>query len=59
MSHLFDEDEWVVDDEDEDESEGEDEVEMKLDVDPYLERRNGGRRVHEIPHIEDFLPKPG
>jgi hypothetical protein len=32
---------------------------MKLDVDPYLERRNGGRRVHEIPHIEEFLPKPG
>jgi G3E family GTPase len=59
MSHVFDEQEWIVDDDDEDEDqEGEEEVEMKPEEDPYLERRNGGRRVHEIPHIEDFLPKP-
>ncbi len=55
MSHVFDEQEWVVADEDEDEED--DEVEMKPEEDPYLERRAGGRRVHEIPHIEDFLPK--
>ena len=61
MSHVFDEQEWIVADEEDDEEEAEDgdEVEMKLDEDPYLARRNGGRRVHEIPHIEDFLPKPG
>jgi hypothetical protein len=59
MSHVFDEQEWIAEDEDDDEDEqleGE-EVEMKVEEDPYLERRNGGRRVHEIPHIEDFLPK--
>jgi hypothetical protein len=61
MSHIFDEQEWIADDEDDDEDEQEDgeEVEMKLEEDPYLERRNGGRRVHEIPHIADFLPKAG
>ncbi len=58
MSHVFDEDEWIPVDE-EDEEEGDDEVEVKPEVDPYLERRNGGRRVHEIPHIEEFLPKLG
>jgi hypothetical protein len=59
MSHVFDEVDWVAIDEDDDEESAEDgdETEMKADVDPYLERRNGGRRVHEIPHIEDFLPK--
>jgi hypothetical protein len=58
MSHVFDEQEWIVEDDDEDEAaDGEEEVEMKPEEDPYLERRNGGRRVHEIPHIEDFLPK--
>ena len=61
MSHIFDEQDWVAEDEDDDEDEQEEgeEVEMKPDTDSYLERRNGGRRVHEIPHIEDFLPKPG
>jgi hypothetical protein len=57
MSHIFDEQEWVVADE-EDEDEDDEDVEMKPEEDPYLERRAGGRRVHEIPHIEDFLPKP-
>jgi hypothetical protein len=60
MSHVFDEQEWVTVDEDDDEEDAQDgdEVEMKAEEDPYLERRNGGRRVHEIPHIADFLPKP-
>ena len=59
VSHVFDEQEWVVDDEEDTEEEAEDgdEVPMKLDEDFYLERRNGGRRVHEIPNIADFLPK--
>jgi G3E family GTPase len=58
MSHVFDEQEWIVaDEEEEDIEEGDEEVEMKPEEDPYLERRNGGRRVHEIPHIEEFLPK--
>ena len=62
MSHAFDEQEWIAADEDDDEEEQEDgeEVEMKPDEDYYFERRNGGRRVHEIPHIDEFLPKaPG
>jgi hypothetical protein len=57
MSHVFDEQEWVVADEDEEDvEEGDEEVEMKPEEDPYFERRTGGRRVHELPHIEDFLP---
>jgi hypothetical protein len=61
MSHVFDEQEWVAEDEDDDEEEQEEgeEVEMKMEEDPYLERRNGGRRVHEIPNIADYLPKAG
>ena len=59
MSHVFDEQEWIALDGDDDEEELEDgeETEMKLEEDPYLERRNGGRRVHEIPNIADYLPK--
>jgi hypothetical protein len=57
MSHVFDETEWIPADEEADEDD--DDVEMTPEVDPYLERRSGGRRVHEIPHIEEFLPKPG
>jgi hypothetical protein len=61
MSHVFDEQEWIAGDEEDDEDEQEEgeEVEMKPEEDIYLERRNGGRRVHEIPHIADFLPKTG
>jgi len=58
MSHVFDETEWIAEDEDEEEAEDADEVEMKPEEDHYLERRTGGRRVHEIPDIGDFLPKP-
>ena len=58
LSHVFDEQEWVaVEDEDEQE-EGEEEVEMKPEEDPYLERRMGGRRVHELPDIARYLPPP-
>jgi hypothetical protein len=59
MSHVFDEQDWIAEDEDDDEDEQQEgeEVEMKLVEDPYLERRNGGRRVHEIPNIADYLPK--
>ena len=59
MSHVFDEQEWIAEDEEDDEDEQQEgeEVEMKVVEDPYFERRNGGRRVHEIPHIADFLPK--
>ena len=62
MSHVFDETDWVnvdEDDADEDEMEDGEEVEVKPEVDLYLERRNGGRRVHELPHNADFLPKAG
>jgi len=55
ISHVFDEPEWVADEDDED---GDDEVEMKPEEDPYLERRSGGRRVRELPDIRDFLPGP-
>ncbi len=55
MSHVFDEQEWIADEDEEDED---DEVEMKPEEDPYFERRNGGRRVHEIPNIADYLPNP-
>ena len=58
MSHVFDEEDWVAGDGDEEDEEGDEEVEMKPEMDPYLERRPGGRRVHEIPRIEDFLPRP-
>jgi hypothetical protein len=64
MSHLFDEPDWVVvgDEEIEEgsEIEGEEtteEVEVKEEVDPYLERRIGGRRVKEIPDIGRVLAK--
>lgn len=61
MSHVFDEVEWIAEDEDDDEDEQKEgeEVEMKAAEDPYLERRNGGRRVHEIPNIADYLPRAG
>ncbi len=67
MSHLFDEPDWVVDGVDAEEmiETGEDdaeegtklneEVEVTQAVDPYLERRLGGRRVIEIPDVAKFL----
>jgi hypothetical protein len=60
MSHVFDEQEWIAADPDGDEEDLQDgeETEMKAEEDPYLERRSGGRRVHEIPNIADYLPRP-
>lgn len=58
MSHVFDEQEWIVEDDDEEDVQDGDEDEMKPEEDPYLERRSGGRRVREIPDIEDFLLGP-
>lgn len=61
MSHSFDEEvDWVVAGEagaDEDVEDGE--VDVAPEVDPYFERRPGGRRVIEIPDIARFLNQPG
>lgn len=56
MSHAFDEPEWVAegDDQGEEQEDGE-EVEVTREVEPYFERRNGGRRVIELPRIAGFL----
>jgi hypothetical protein len=56
MSHAFDEPEWVAEgDEEGEEQEDGEEVEVKQEIDPYFERRNGGRRVTELPRIAGFL----
>jgi hypothetical protein len=56
MSHVFDEEvNWEVTGVAEDEAEGDEEVEAHPEVDPYLERRPGGRRVKEIPDVAKFL----
>jgi hypothetical protein len=39
----------------EDEAEGDEEVEAHAEVDPYIERRPGGRRVKEIPDVAKYL----
>lgn len=63
MSHVFDEDQdWIftnaegeeIDEQDESED-GENEIEAKPEEDPYLVRRNGGRRVKELPDIAQYL----
>ena len=63
MSHVFDEEQdWIFTnaegeeiDEQEETEDGDDEIEAKPEEDPYFERRNGGRRVKEIPNIADYL----
>jgi hypothetical protein len=58
VSHLFDEPDWEVldeEDEEDEDADSEEEVEVVLEVDPYLERRAGGRRVREIPDVAKFL----
>lgn len=62
MSHAFDaEQDWVFTDasgeeiDEEEATEGDEEVEAAPEVDPYFERRNGGRRLKEIPDIRKFL----
>jgi hypothetical protein len=56
MSHVFDEElNWEVTGVAEDEAEGDEEVEAHAEVDPYFERRPGGRRVKEIPDVAKYL----
>lgn len=63
MTHVFDEEQdWVFTnsegeeiDEQEESGAGDEEIEAKLEEDPYLVRRNGGRRVKELPDIAKFL----
>jgi hypothetical protein len=63
MTHVFDEEQdWIftdssgeeIDEQEESET-GDDEIEAKPEEDPYFERRNGGRRVKELPDIAKFL----
>lgn len=59
MSHYFEEEaEWVIASDDDDGA-GDEEgpVEAQPEVDPYLERRAGGRRVRELPDIATFLDR--
>jgi hypothetical protein len=64
MSQVFDEEQdWIftnaegeeIDEQEETEGDENDEIEAKPAEDPYFERRNGGRRVKEIPDIAKFL----
>ncbi len=64
MSHVFDEEQDLIftnsdgeeiDEQDEPEEGEDDEIEAKPEEDPYFARRNGGRRVKEIPDIAKFL----
>lgn len=64
MSHVFDEEQnWIftnaegeeIDEQEELEEGEDDEIEAKPEEDPYFERRNGGRRLKEIPDIRKFL----
>lgn len=65
MSHVFDEEQdWIFTnaegeeiDEQEETDDDEDEIEAKPEEDPYFERRNGGRRVKQIPNIAEYLDK--
>ena len=61
MSHVFDEEQdWIFtnaegDEIDEQDETEDDEIEAKPEEDPYFARRNGGRRVKELPDIAQFL----
>ena len=63
MSHVFDEEpNWIFTnsegeeiDEQEETGDDDEEIEAKPEEDPYLERRNGGRRVKQLPDIKKFL----
>lgn len=65
MSHVFDEEpNWIftdsegeeIDEQEDTEAGDEEEITAKPEEDPYFERRNGGRRVKELPDIRKFLP---
>jgi hypothetical protein len=62
MSHAFDDEQDLVfvdaegeEIDEEAETDGDEEIEATPEVDPYFERRNGGRRVKELPDIRKFL----
>jgi hypothetical protein len=63
MTHVFDEEQdWIFTnsdgdeiDEQEETENGDEEIEAKPEEDPYFVRRNGGRRVKELPDIGQFL----
>jgi hypothetical protein len=62
MSHVFDEEQdWIFTNaegeeiDEQEEVEDEEEIEAKPEEDPYFQRRNGGRRVRQLPNIADFL----
>ena len=64
MSHAFDEEQdWIftnadgekIDEQEETGDDDDEEIEAKPEEDPYFERRNGGRRVREIPDIKRYL----
>jgi len=63
MTHVFDEEpNWIFTnaegeeiDEQEETGGDEDEIQAKPEEDTYFERRNGGRRVKQIPDIAQFL----
>jgi hypothetical protein len=62
MSHVFDrEQDWIFTNaageeiDEEEETEGDEEIEAKQAVDPYFERKLGGRRLKEIPDIAKYL----
>ncbi len=57
MAHLFDEEpNWeVTGGDDDDDAEEAREIEAHPEVDPWLARRPGGRRVKELPDIAEYL----
>lgn len=63
MTHVFDEEpNWIFTnaegeeiDEQEETGDDDEEIEAKPEEDPYFERRNGGRRVKQIPDIAQFV----
>lgn len=65
MSHFFDEPEWVeaeggdfemgTEDEEGAETTENEEIELVAEVDPWMERRAGGRRVKELPDVAKYL----
>lgn len=62
ITHVFDdEQEWIATNDEgqeiaEEDQEDEEEVTMQRVEDTYLERRQGGRRVRELPDVNRFLP---
>jgi hypothetical protein len=56
LSHVFDDElNWEISGTAEEDAEGDEEVEAHPEVDPYLDRLPGGRRVKEIPDVTKYL----